>query len=267
MATSVEHFEGRHPGVSHLGAHAFHISDHDKKYRRHAANHIAAMAGKKTLMAIGGLSPYVEAQYTATKENSSTIAEAGDGLRFQTDATATDEDDITITSARTYTIAANKIFTMTAKVKVSHATSFGFLVGFVTSGSTVPGSTAPADGVYFIKAHSSAALTARVIENSQAADDVTDFMDADGTASAVTIVADTFVELGMKFMAGSSADNSWGEWLVDGFVTKMTAAQVTAVYTMLATTPAVLAAHVGFRVDGTTQRNGILAFALADVDA
>jgi len=245
-----------------------HVHRSNLKYAFHAANPFAsALGGKKTLMAIGPWWPYVAANYEETKENSSTIAMGADGLHFTTADPATDEDDITTASKVTATIAADKVWTMTARLYVSHATSFGFVAGFVTSTSTVPGSSAPADGVYFIKVHDNAGLTGRVIENSQAADDLTSFNDSDGTASAVSLVAGTFVELGIKFKAGDSASDSWGQWIVNGYVTQMTANQVTAIYTMLATTAATLRAILAFRVNGTTQRYGVVDFALFEVDA
>ena len=185
MSTTIDVGIPTHPGLAGADLAKMRVHKNNKKYRHHSANIFAAagLGGKKTLMAFGGWLPYVAAMYEETKENSSTIAPGADGIVFQTDATATDEDDITAGSRATQAIAQDKVWAMTAKVRVSHATSFGFVVGFVTSTSTVPGSTAPADGVYFIKAHSAAGVTARVIENSAAADDQATFNNSTGTAA------------------------------------------------------------------------------------
>lgn len=220
-----------------------------------------------------GLVPYVAGDYTVTGDNSSTVARIANGLRFQTDSPATDNDDISITGLNTKVLAQDKVLFMLSRLQVSSAANLGVSLGIVTSSTTEVYTSPPADGVYITKGKASATgVLGAVRENSQTADTVTIEQDASGTDLTMSDATD--VILGFICKAGASAAESWGGFYCKvaafnnkgGLVIPFTSDQLTALRTMLATTPPTLAAHIGFRVNGTTQRNGLVNWAYAGID-
>lgn len=218
------------------------------------SNHLGAMTGWHGMFAFGGHIPYVVAEQTETKDNSSTIAKGAAGYVFQVQASPSDNDDVCINSVATKAVAANKIWKAALVVKVSSAANFGLKFGFVTSGGTEIFTANPTDGVFFSKAKNAATVVGSVVENGNA---------AVSTGTILTMTDDTEVEIAVEFCIGSSAATSWGSWWVNGTETKFSAAQLTALYTLLATTAPTLAAHLGFRVNSTTQRSGTVRACLA----
>lgn len=193
---------------------------------------------------------------TETKDNSGTIAVVATTgkLRFQTTASPTDNDDIAINgSTVTPLITSGKWYKGYLKVQVSSAANYGLIFGLVTAGGTEYFTAAPADGIYFIKAKNAATIVGRVVENSNAADD---------SATLATLSDATDIELGFSFKIGTSAADTVGYWEVNGTRTAFTANQLDALYKIYGTTQATLCAHLGCRVNSTTQRNAIITGAL-----
>lgn len=259
MATEYSNYVDTKPGLEQAGQATtkLHISPSEGQFAFHGANSMSAAVEKRTLLAIGGRFPYVAARYTETKDNSSTIAYAAGGLRLQTQATPTDNDDTVISSIEAVTLAAGKIYTATVRIQVSSAANLGFQFGFVTAGSTELYTADPADGVYFHKAKNSANVVGRVRENSNTATD-------SATLLTMTDAADAILTL--RFCAGTSAATSWGEFVVNGTRTAFTSAQVTDLFDMVNTTAPSLQAHLAVRVNSTTQRNALVQYALAECD-
>jgi len=267
-----------HPGRENWpggAAHRMRLADQEGKYSHISAFSIGRMVNRETLMRFGDVF-YNNFEYTETKQNSSTIASVGSGIRFQTQGTPTDGDKVEIISNRTFTPISGTLppgdkpsfYIAFARAQVSSAANMGLSFGFVTSGSTGVIAANPADGVFVVKAKNAAGLTARTIQGGGSAHDVTTF-NLDNSSSpatgTVSMVDATFMELGIKFFIGPTAAQSWGEWWINGFRTPMSTAQVADIFAMVAGAPT-LAAQLGFAVNGTTQRNAIVDFALAEVD-
>lgn len=222
-----------------------------------AANQIAACEGKAMVVGWGGYVPYVSGKFTETKDNSSTIAYTGAGLRFQTNVSPTDNDDTCVTSLETQLLAAGKVYKWTMDITISSVANFGFTVGFVTSGSTELFTADPADGVFLTKAKNAATVVLRVIENSGT---------PANSATIATMVDATKVKFSVEFMCGASAALSWGNVYVDGVRTAFTSSQLTGLFNMVTTTAPTLAFQVGTRVNGTTTRNAVMSYCLGEVD-
>jgi len=258
MATDLNQYVPTKPGLEQQGnvTHRLRVAPEETEFAHAAANVLAAMEGKVTLLAHGGVLSYNTARVTEVKDNSSTIAYAAGGLRLQTQATPTDNDDVSYESVETITLAQDKVYSLNVRVQVSSAANLGLAVGFVTAGSQ-PLNANSTDGVWLHKAKNAATAVLRVVENGNAAVD----------SSTVATLADaTDVRIGIRFKAGSSAANSWGYVTINGTRTAMSSAQLTALRTMLATTAPTLSAYLGVRVNGTTQRNALVAYHLAQVD-
>jgi hypothetical protein len=260
LATDLNFYIDTKPGLEQAGPAStrLRVTPSEGAFGHLAFNDLSSMVEKRTLMSIGGRGDgYNTTRYTATLDNSSTAAYVASGLRLQTQATPSDNDDQVIASNEAHTVAQDKVWKAVARVQVSSAANMGLVFGVVTAGSTEIYTAAPADGVYLIKAKNAATLVGRVIENGQAADD---------SGTLLTMADATDAIIGFEFCAGSTAALSWGSWYINGTRTAFTADQVTAVRTMLATTPASLQAMVGTRVNSTTQRNAVLQYALVEVD-
>lgn len=189
---------------------------------------------------------------TEVKDNSSTIATvATTNLhRFQTQATPSDNDDISVESAFQFTPTQNKWYVGFIRLQVSSAANLGLAFGVWTA-SAQPLAADPTDGVYFKKAKNAATVAGEVVENGSASDD---------SATLATMADATDVVLGFRFRIGTSATvGTVGEWLVDGTVTAFTANQLDALYKIYGTTnPTTMTGSLGFRVNSTTQRNALV---------
>lgn len=193
---------------------------------------------------------------TETKDNSSTIAVVATTgkLRFQTQASPSDNDDTAInTSTVTPLITSGKWYRSYLKVQVSSAGNYGLIFGLLTAGGTEYFTADPADGIFFVKAKNAATIVGRVRDNSGTAAN-------SGTLATLTDATD--IELGFAFKIGTSAANTVGYWEVNGVRTAFTAAQLTALYNIYGTTAATLCGHLGTRVNSTTQRSAIVTGAL-----
>ena len=263
MATDIKHRLPTHPGLetSHTAATSrLRISDDEKQFKYHAANSIAAMEGKRTVLCFGGRTPYVSARVTETKQNSSTIAYAAGGLRFQTQSTPTDGDKVEAISVETATpvqLAAGGLYwKMSGRLQVSSAANLGVSFGFVTPGASGIIAADPADGAYFRKAKNSANLIFSTVQNGGTRHD-------SGTLLALADATDVVLELTLAFEPTSGS--TWGEVGVNGAFTPLSSAQMADIYAWIAAaTP--LAAHIGFAVNGTTQRSATVSWSLAEVD-
>lgn len=264
MAKDLFAYVNQHPGRERSGeaTSRLMISPEEGVLGHQPENIYAAVKESHPLLTMGGMFPYVAGEYTETKDNSSTILRGADGIEFKLQATPSDNDDVTVTGLAKRAIAAGKVMSFAARIKVSSAANLGFKLGFVTSSETEIFTADPADGVFLSKAKNSANLLGRVTENAQAADD---------SGTLATLADDTEIEVGFQCMPGATAATTWGFWYVKtaaGVLTKttFTAAQLTALYTLVATTPPTLAAVVGCRVNGTTQRTGTVNYAFGSID-
>jgi hypothetical protein len=184
---------------------------------------------------------------TEVKDNTGTIATtAATGvLTFTTNASPSDNDDLSIQGPITDVLVQNKWYVGFCRVKVSSAANMGLIFGLQTAGAQ-PLAADPADGLYFKKAKNAATLTAEVVENSNASDD---------TGTLATMADDTYDVLGFRFKIGTSATvGTVLEWLVDGTKTAGTPAQLDALYKMYGTSVATVVPYIGFRVNSTTAR-------------
>lgn len=242
------------------------ISDVEGLFGHFGANHFARQAQKVNLIAIGGINGYQSGTVTQTRDNSETTAILAAGLTYTTNASPADNNDMADTGLRAVAMAADKWHVMAARIKVSSAANLGLTMGIVTSSATEIASANPADGVFIIKAKNAATLTGRVVENTNAAVDVTSFRTASSTGAAVSMADATDMELGIAFKAGTTAAKAAGYWYINGYITPFSADQRTALHAMLNTTAPTLAAQLGFRVNGTTQRTAVVQFCEAEVD-
>lgn len=198
--------------------------------------------------------------YETLLDNSSTIASVDDGRRLTTQASPSDADDMAINGEFADTLAAGKIWTLFARFRLSDVDLMGIRLGFHGGASNAEIFTAaPTDGIYLVKAETGTDLTLRTVENGNAAADLSTFNLSNGTNAAFTLADATDITVHLKFEAGDSAATSWGEvWLAQGEAepvkTSFTAAQVADVYAMLTTAPT-LRPHIGFRLEGTAQKN------------
>lgn len=237
------------------------LTANEREFRGWPGSVIAAMGeGFESLLSFGGIIPYVAGIHTETIDNSSTIAQVAGGIRGQTDSPATDNDDITIAGIKAVTLAADKPIFALCRVQASVANAMGISFGVVTAGTVEVYTANPADGVFITKAKNAATpVVGRVVENGNAADDLTLDTDADGTDLTMANATDNV--LGFWFVPNATLAKCYGAWYVDGFVQPFTAAQLDAVQKMLATTPPSLSAIIGGRVNGTTQRSWLAAHA------
>lgn len=227
------------PGLSELTGNSWRVLD----IAPHSVPYIAANAG-----------------VTETKDNTSTIAIVATSgkLRFQTQASPSDNDDTAInTTTYTPTLTQGKWYRGYLKLNISSVANYGFTFGLVTSGSTEVFTADPADGLFFVKAKNAATVVGRVRDNSGT---------AANSGTLATMTDGTDIEFGFAFKVGTSAATTVGYWEVNGVRTAFTSAQCTALYNMYNTTVATLCGHLGFRVNSTTQRNAVVTGARIEVE-
>lgn len=255
-----------HPGREVWPGGAFarlHLAPAEGQFAHHGANHFARNEKGITLLSIlDGL--YVNGGLTETKTNSSTIAQTASGLRFQTQATPTDGDNVEIIGLRAATPLAgtaginggNAYWIASTRLQVSSAANFGCSFGFVTAGTTGVVASDPANGFYFRKAKNSANLIGSTIQGGGTRHDT-------GTLLALSDAIDVVVTVKAWFNATQASCG--GEWWVNGVLTPFSSAQATDVFNMIAGAPS-LSTQLGFVVNGTTQRNAIVQWALGETD-
>lgn len=251
-----------HPGLERSGAVSdrLRVSMSEGQFGGHSASMIAACEAAAFVSGFGGYLCYSTTKLTATLDNSATAAYASGGLVFTSNATPTDGDDMGITTLETQTVQAGKLFKCSARVQLSSAGNVGLNFGFVTSGTTEAFTANPTDGVFLQKAKDSAStFTLRAVANGGAAVD---------QAITLTAVDATDNLLSLEFVCGLSpdgSDSSGGLW-IDRVRTPLTAGQLACLYGILHTSPARLSGHLGFRVNGTTQRQATAAYCLFEAD-
>lgn len=190
---------------------------------------------------------------SATLSPGSTVG--GGSWVFTSGGTTADDDDVAVTWQATITPVTGQLIVFETNVLVSSAANVGFKIGLcAVAASTETRSTDPTDNIFFVKAKNSAALTCQVRGNNGTA----------ATLDLATNLSDsTFIRIGFKVQL--HATDPWGEWWVNGVRTKMTAAQLTQLAAILTTPPTNFRTHVGFVINGTTQRTaniyGLRAFA------
>lgn len=203
--------------------------------------------GVHVLARYGDGAPYSTVDLTATTDANSAIAPGLNGLVFSL-ANAT--DDTTLTSKRTLLTAAGQLWLATGTVQTTDFANTAQLMGFVTSTTVDPLTTAPADGVYI--SHANAAATkSTVIENTNA---------AVASATLANATNSTFSRWTLKFFLGSAAAYSWGEAWIDGTRYGFTAAQNAALYKVVGTTAATLAFSIGQLSFGTNKASAAANF-------
>lgn len=184
--------------------------------------------------------------------NSGTVAMGAGGLVFTTAAASSE----TVQQSKvTYTPAAGQYWKGAWKVASTTAATCGLVLGFCATGDTSPIASDATDGVWFNVGSASAVITARVRGNSGTASDQATFVVSNDPATAyaaVSLVDVTDMELGMEFFFGSTAALSWGAFWVNGYRTPFTAAQVTQLFAIL-TTPPALARYEGILGDGSAR--------------
>jgi hypothetical protein len=228
----------------------------------------AALYGKKVSAGWGGPMKYVSEDSVETKDNSSTIARISEGRRFQWQATPSDNDDICWKSLDAPTLAIGKAWTLNATVKASSAANIGVALGFGTDGLGELFTADPNDGAFFLKAKNSASGgLLRVKENGNAADDTS------VAGDKFTMVDATEHRFSLRMRAGNpgqsgtvAATDCLLQASFDGEVIPATSDQLTALAAMLNTSAPSLAAYVSFRLNGTTQRNAVVAYCWFEVD-
>lgn len=192
--------------------------------------------GVHILTAYGNGSPYTTTDNTTTADGTGSVAPGLNGLTF---TCSNGTENATVLSKRNLLTAAGQFWFATATFQAADAVNTSWLAGFVTSTSTIPLNTAPADGVYV--AHGTdAVLKMTVIENTNAAVTQNLSNSANNTWDRVTI----------KFYLGSSAATSWGEVWVNGTRYSFTAAVTAALYKVVGTTAATLAFNIGQKSAG-----------------
>lgn len=268
-----EEYIGTHVGVEQQGAATafLKVAMAEGQWGGLPSRVLSMMEGVKTLCNFSRAFPYVPGvtggPATETIDNSGTIANAAGGLRLQNQASPSANDDVAITWLSQATCVAGapgtgKGMGFLCRVQVSDLDDTGLVFGLVTQGTTVVRASAPADGIYGIKANNAGTpVVGRVIENSNAADDVNINQDADGTD--LTMADATDVVIGFYAYPGASADLSFGAWYCNGFATPFDTNQKDALRKLAATTPAVLSANIAMSCAGTTQRNAIFDWAIA----
>jgi hypothetical protein len=276
MSRDLQHFIPTEPGRELWPGGAFsrlRVADSEGQFAHHGANWLSRCEKGITLINFGPV-PYSNFELTETKQNSATITGAAGGVLFQTQATPTDGDKVEVISKRTFVpVAGNpspaqdvpQLTILSARLQVSSAANMGLSMGFVTSGATGIIAANPNDGIFFLKPKNSTGLIARTVQGGGTAHDLASFVTASGSSAAFTFTDATDAVLTVKFYLGPTAAQSWGEWWINGIRTPFSAAQVADVFAMVAGAPS-LSAHIGFAVNGTTQRSGTVSWAAAETD-
>lgn len=243
MATDLKQYVSRFPGLEQQGAATdrLMIAPEEGQLGYHSANLAARVFGKQLSMLIAPLEPYSTTIVTETKDNSgggaATITHGAGGTIFNGVGAGAD-DDATIRSQRTWTLAKSKVYTATGLFQVDTAAKIGVTFGFGTSSVAEYFSANPTDGVYLFKDKTSTALYGRIVQNGAAEVD---------SAKLADLADATDIEVSVKFCIGNSAALSWGQWWVNGAVTPFSSAQLTALFALM-TTPPTLCAQFGVRL-------------------
>jgi hypothetical protein len=219
---------------------------------------IAALLSETVVLADIG-SRYAVALYTETLDNSGTAAMVAGGYQLLSNATAGDNDDLTIISKRCRTLAAEKVYWAQARIEITENTKQGISMGFVTAGDVEIISADPTDGVFLHCAATANTVVGMTVENGNASAD---------TGTLHTLADATAVELGIIFQASTDINKCWGEWWVDGTRTAFTADQLADLDAMITTTAPSLAFQIGTRnaTSDTTQKQLLIDYAFACVD-
>lgn len=263
MATSRSNYLTTKPGLEHQRvSDSLHVAPSEGPLGFFSANRYSA-AVNKTLSEFFGVHDYQSARWTATTDDgdgggggaAATVAWGSTGVVL---TAAQSNDDVSIRSVRTAVLAANKVYTCLAKVTIDDADKMGLAIGFVTSSVGDPLTTAPTDGVFFAKAKTAATLVGRVIANGGAAAD---------TGTLATVADATAIEVGFRFVTNTDGALCSGKWWVDGTATSFTAAQLTALDSMVTTTAPTLAFVVGGTAGESSSHTITVSYAFAEVDA
>lgn len=259
MSTTINQYNPTKPGLESLGREVtqyLHVSPAEGRFGQMGTNILSAIEGKRNMLAIGGPFGYQTARGTETKDNSSTIAYAAAGLVFQAQATPGDNDDTAFNGAEAFTPAAGMFASCFARLKIADVSEYGLTFGLVTNGSTELFTADPANGILFVKANDAATVVGRVVEDTGTAED---------TGTLVTTVDGTEYVIGFQVYWGSTEATTWGHWWVNGTKTVFTADQIAELFDMVAGAPS-LSAHLGFRLNGTTQKSATVQWAYAEID-
>lgn len=257
MAKTIQNSVGTHPGLAAVvGTEAaLRTNDAAAQYAHMPAHFVSQGAQTIQLLDINWNAPYVAAHYTETLDNSGTFAPAAGGMVF-TFGNAQNNDAFAI-SKRAHTLAQDKVFTCIARVALADADADGLWFGFWTAADAEIAQAEPVDGVWLESGAAVATLIGTVRANSGTSAD---------TATLATLSNATAVEIGFQFVAGASAATTWGNWYVNGTATAFTAAQITALAAMLATTPASLICGIGGTPNDTDTDTVTIEYAWGGVD-
>lgn len=222
----------------------------------HFSGEFWTMLKNPPLLCFGGGIPYASGEGTETKDNSATIAMVGGGLRFQTQASPSANDDCVFFSARQQTLAADMILCGTITMQASVIAEVGLTFGVCTSGVTEAQSANPTDCILVHSANNAATIIGRVVANGGTAADVTLGTGADSTD----------VRVSYSVIWDADGAIAAADWFYNGTRTAFTADQRTALAAMLATTPPTLQGIVGMRgPNSTTQRRAIVKSAFTEL--
>lgn len=243
--TMKKHRKGLLPRILRWGS-------NDRDCFRQPANDLSRTFAVGQFPLIGGGLPYSAGQWTITTGGTGDAqAEAvtfGGGVLI---TAASDSDfDTTLDSVQAWTPTSADWVYFLARFQVSDATGIGFRLGVTTSGGVapLPFGTDYTDQVTLDKPIASADVASRVRGNSGTA--------AAGSAALGTIVAATEVRAGFAFYL--HATNPAGKFFYNGAVTEFTAAQRTALGTILTSPPTM---YCTLHVTGVTGTNPTLTVA------
>lgn len=250
--------------LDHGGANQrLHVGDAEgPRFRRHAASILGSIEGAQLSMGWGGgVLADVPAMWNQTVDHTATVTWDVDGLKFQAQAVPTTGDNFARNGLRAATAAVGLRWRCSGRMYVSSAANVGLAAGWATNTTATVIAANPTDGVYFVKPNNATGLIGRVVANGAAAVDLAVFnldeLQPVQTTGAVTVADGVVLLLGIEFQWGATAALSIGYWIVNGIETPMSAAQITALFDIFNTTPAVLSPVGGFNLNGTTQRKGV----------
>lgn len=231
------------------------VPDNDLSFGGLAANDYARARGSVPLAHFTGEN-YIAAMRTETLA-SGTIAMGVDGLLF---TTAASTDAVVSASKRTVTPAGGMYYKKVVRAQTATVTTTGLRVGLFST-TTTPFTNVNDLVCIGNPTAASAALTATVRGNGGAAADLTSFVtDNNGTTGAVSRVAATDMELGFEFYV-DTVTTSWGNWLVNGYKTPFSAAQITQLVAILTSPPAMY--DIDAILPDGSARTGIFQYSFA----
>jgi hypothetical protein len=176
MRKKIDFIHGR-PGVSNSVLHEQLVAGKDWEFG-HPTN-IIAEDECVTLLRFTTMYPNAatSGHYVSLLDNTATQANsASGGIAVTTNASPSDNDDMALGGTRTLLMAANQLWLFKGRAMVNSAANMGITAGFDSSASSAEIFTAnPTDGVFLIKPKNSANLTLRVVENGNAAVDLSVF--------------------------------------------------------------------------------------------